>query len=156
MPPILACSLSALFANSTFQSFLSAIIGFILGVLWAEWKDTRRENRLKASYRLQLKEALKFNLDRLDHQMKIIADSNGTQLANFPLDTGILTQLMFSGRNIIGTDDEYRKWNWCRYKMEHINMAIYAAHSSAQPNLTGLLGLMNEAKTELCDARANI
>jgi len=156
MDYFLACSLSAIFGNSTFQSFLSAIIGFTLGVFWAEWKERRRESRLKASYRLQLKEALKFNLDRLDHQMKIISDSNGALLANFPLDTGILTQLMFSGRGIIGTDEEYRKWNWCRYKMEHINMAIYAAHSSAQPNLSGLLGLMNEAKTELCDARANI
>lgn len=40
---------------------------------------------------------------------------------DFLLDTSLINHVLFSGRDLFGSNEEYKKMNWLRYQMEHIN-----------------------------------
>jgi hypothetical protein len=149
-------ALLAIWNSPTFQSIFSAAVGVVAGIGWSNRQRRLSLVALKLQYRKRLRQCFKFNLDRIDHIIALL-DKNIKEIANFPLDTGLITHLMFSGDGLIGTESEYNEWNWRRYKMEHINSAmddavllvLLAPQIQVSHSLAGLRLLLGEGRCEI-------
>jgi hypothetical protein len=45
-------------------------------------------------------------------------------IPNYPFDTDPIKNILFSGRDIVGIQEEFDNWNWWRYQLDHLNMKI--------------------------------
>lgn len=115
---------------------ISAIIGALLGIAWAN-SQTVRKNRLQlAKSRRLLLESVEFNLQRLAQMIDML--QNQSILPNFLLDSDTLSKRLDSISDFF-PDQVVSRLSWERYQLEHINSKLTFINATSPITGTGTI-----------------
>ena len=113
------------FFSDILLSLFGAGAGVVIGVIWAQVQGSYNRTQQRINFRKQLCSAFQFNLDRINQMVDQLTPIGGAiEIPNYPFDTDPIKHILFSGREIVGTQEEFDRWNWNRYQLDHLNMKI--------------------------------
>ena len=126
-------------------SFFGTAVGLVAGYFVDLRKREKEAVEQICSFVTQLRETVKFNVDRSNHMRQILDDN---KVPNFLYDTGPIQSLIFAFGHLVRQDSQFEKWNWVRYKMAHVNNSI-SSFIPSQAALAGLKELHRQCHDEL-------
>ncbi len=104
-------------------AIVSAFIGAVLGILWAEWKFREQGRKAQRRCLQRLRECLQFNVDRLNQAYDQLQEN---VIPNYPLDTGQLNFWLTQSHDTL-TPELFRSLDWQRYQLDHISSKFVVA-----------------------------
>lgn len=109
-----------IFSEATLHDLMGGLLGFVIGVIWANWQWKRDRIAQAKLLRRNLVKGFRFNLDRIQQCLDYL-QSPQTIIPNFRLDTSSVGYILFTGRGLFPNESWFDRFNWQRYQLEHIN-----------------------------------
>jgi hypothetical protein len=106
---------------------IGTLLGFVVGVLWAEWKSRRERAAQAKLLRANLVKACKFALDGIDKCLEYLLREQPV-IPNFRLDSASVGHILFTGRDLFPDAKFFDQFNWQRYQLDHINAKLDYFH----------------------------
>ncbi|MBI2511248.1 MAG: hypothetical protein HYV96_04675 [Opitutae bacterium] len=103
-----------------FYAIVSAVIGALLGILWAKLEFAAQQKKEAEKVRLGIIDTLKFNKERAEQANEQLKNGG---MPNYPLDGARLSSLILPAHGLL-SDELLLRVDWHRYQLDHITSKL--------------------------------
>jgi hypothetical protein len=111
--------------NPYLPMIIGPFVGLVLGSTGEQIRQSIKTCKERKKLRQRLFEAFRFNLERINQMIGQLQEKGGkVEIPTYPLDTDLISSVMFSGRDLFKSQKEFDDLNLIRFQLVHLNTKL--------------------------------